>query len=295
MKYNIHNILKIESDLNIFPKSFLGEFKNADLIIKKKKVEINKNNCKKFSLKFFGGNNELYFESYFYGYPLNKFLIKNLKEFYYLKHSKRYNIGAIARMLFEINLLKKGYTLVHAGAIERNNRGYLIVAFPEGGKSSTTLSLSLENGKILSDEMIILSEKGIAYSWPTEKIKIYSGSEILKKLNLPLKREFESKFRYIISKIPPLHRVIDANLTLNSGYFQTANRVKINEIITLPKIQKYDKEFLTNRILANTLTLFDYNFPIKVFHAYCYVNGIDPSFFVNEIKAVLSKALDKIK
>ncbi|TET83993.1 MAG: hypothetical protein E3J36_02610 [Candidatus Nealsonbacteria bacterium] len=190
MKYNIHNILKVESDLNIFPKSFLGEFKKADLIIKRKDIKIDKNKYKNFSLKFFGGNNALYFESYFYGRPLNKFLIKDLREFYYLKNSRYYNIAGISRILFEINLLKRGYTLVHAGAVKRDDKGYLIVAFPEGGKSSTTLSLSLENGEILGDDVVIISENGFIYSYPTKKMRIYSGSEVIQKLNLPLKRKF---------------------------------------------------------------------------------------------------------
>ena len=294
MKYNIHNILKIDSDLEIFPKYFEGNFENADLVIRKGDIKIDKKKYKRFSLKFWGKKNELYFESYFYGFPLNKILIKNLKELYYLKNSNRYNIVGIARFLFEINLLKKGCTLVHAGAVEKDNKGYLIVALAEGGKSTATLNLGLSGGKILGDDMVIISEKGQIYSL-IDEIRIYSGSEILNKLNLSKKKKLESKIRYLASKISPLHWVIDANLTLDSKYFKMAKQAKINDIIILPENEKRDKETLVNILLASTLSLFNEKFPNRIFQAYCLINGIDPTFFVRQIKEVISRAVNSIK
>lgn len=295
MKYNIHDILKIDSDLEIFPKSFEADFDEPDMIIKQRRIEIDKKEYKRFSLKFWGKSNDLYFESFFYGSTLNKILIKDFKELYYLKNSNRYNIGAIAHLLFQINLLKKGCSIIHAGAVKKDGKGYLITAIPEGGKSSTTLKMGLDEGaEILGDDSVIISEKGLAYSCPT-KVRIYSGSEIINKLNFPPKKRLESKLRYLISKLPPLHRIIDANMTIDPSYFKTANQTKIDKIIVLPENGRNDNEFLINSLLSSTLSMFNYDFPNRIFQIYCFINGIDPTFFFCKTKEIITKAINTIK
>jgi len=84
-------------------------------------------------------------------------------------------------------------------------------------------------------------------------------------------------------------------LSFDLKHFKAADQAELSEIIIFPKIKKYDKEFLINSLLTTTLTLFNSKFPNRVFQAYCYINGIDPSFFIYKMKGVISKAINKIK
>ena len=74
----------------------------------------------------------------------------------------------IIPFIMDIKLLNEGYTFVHGACLSKKGKGVLICAFPNTGKTLTALlGLKKEHGfSYLSDDIIIVDEKGYAYCYP---------------------------------------------------------------------------------------------------------------------------------
>lgn len=278
--YDIHGILKVGSnfELHRLYKYFGVNFLEPDLTFLKTDFNFDKKNYQKAGLKFWGGDGKLYFESTPYGVPLQKILIENLEkkgtEVKFNRESKMFEISALMNLLLEIKLLQKGYTFVHGGGVSVDNIGYLICGLGESGKSSTTLKLCRTKGaKLLGDELVILSKKGYIYSFPTN-LRIFSGSNLAKEIELSAFERIGCKFRYLFSKMPPLYFLVDANLRLDPERFtEVGEKAKLKKITLLQKDKReLRSEEIINYILNSTLPEFLSKFTSKVFHSYCYLN-----------------------
>ena len=76
--YNIHDILGIESNIEILPGFFKGEPKNIDLEVKEGNFDFDSKGLNKLGLKCHGGNDKLFMEYKFYGKPIQKVLIEDV-------------------------------------------------------------------------------------------------------------------------------------------------------------------------------------------------------------------------
>lgn len=72
------------------------------------------------------------------------------------------------RAILLVKLLQKGHTLIHSGGVGYpKDRAILITGLPDTGKTSTVLSLSDgEKVKFMGDDLMIVGENGLAYSFP---------------------------------------------------------------------------------------------------------------------------------
>lgn len=294
--------MRVSSNLEGYiPECFECEpLKTVDLEIIEGDFKFDKNAHKKIDFKFYSGVNKVYFESLFYGKPVYRVLIADLKgktKFYFNKSTRRiFGVYEIIRMLLEIKLLQKGYTLVHAGGVSKNGRGYLLLGWSGVGKSSTIFGMSEEKDfEVLGDDRIILSKKRKMYSYP-EKAGIFYRSTNLRNLNIPLSRRFELMLRYIISRVPPFNRYVAVKMTVD-----LSNIVKVGDVASLNKVyllehgqgmEKLNKKTALDRIIASTLqSFFDHYLSNKIFYAYCYANGFDPGYIEKNMRKILEKSI----
>lgn len=299
--YNIHNLLKIKSNVEEFPRMFVTEnLKRIDMVINEGNFFVEKKKFKKLGLKFFGGNDSLYLEYPFYGKSIQKLLVKNLMNgqtiFNFSKFTGRFwGVRGITYLLMEIKLLQKGCTFIHSGGITNNGKGYLIAAWSEMGKSSTVFGLSKSGYGVLGDDTLILSKDGTIYCFP-QVAGIYFHSKNLENLKLTPKQKLMLLTKYMVSKMPPLHLYINPNL-----YVDLSSIMKVEEKAKLKKCyflefgegdEKIDTKTAVNRMISTTVqALFGQFFTREVFYAYCYLNNFDPEFVEREMRKILLKTL----
>jgi len=300
--YNIHDIIRVFSNINNLPDYFKSEPLNVDLTIKEKNFVFKKNKAKRLGLKFYGGNDELYLEYFFYGIPIQKLLIKDLPgktKFYFTSRTnKLFGVSEIATLLLEIKLLQNGCTLIHSGAISKSKKGYLFSAWSEMGKSSTVFALSKKSEfKVLGDDKVILSKDGTIYSYP-EKAGIFFHSKNVENLKLSFSDKIGLVFRFIIAKLPPFYLYVDPNLRIDlSDIVEVDDKAKLKEAYFLEwgdGTDKLDKNVAINKIIASTFqSIFAQYFARETFFAYCYLNDFDPNFIEKGMRKILEKTLDK--
>jgi len=301
--YDVHKAVKIATNVEgFFPKYFETHTLNdVDLEIIQGNFEFDKGAHKKIGL-FYGDDKTLYFESTFYGKTVYKVMIKDLNgktKLYFTKTTNRiFNMQKLAFTIFQIKLLQRGYTLLHAGAMSKNKKGSILVGWPGVGKSSTIFGLvENESFKLLGDDSVILSKEGEVYSYP-QRVGIYLKSKHFKNLNLSPKEAGELLFRYYTSKLPPFNRYIGAKILVDiSDIAEFDTKVKIDEFYFLEigsgksSIKKSDA---INKMIASTLqSLFDHYLSNKMFYSYCYITGFDSGYIEKNMRKILSNAVKR--
>jgi len=74
--------------------------------------------------------------------------------------------------LLGFKLAPRGFSILHASAMAINGAGFIFAGGPKAGKTASILNLSASDSIFLSDEIIILSNDGMIYSFPLP-IRIY--------------------------------------------------------------------------------------------------------------------------
>jgi len=298
--YNIHGIVRVSSNVDGYvPKYFECEpLKYVDLEIREGDFEFNKRDHKKIDFKFYSGRDKAYFESLFYGKPIYRVLITDLvgrTKIYFTKMTRRiFGVHELIRMLLEIKLLQKGFTLVHAGGVAKENHGYLLLGWSGIGKSSTIFGLAKERDfEIFGDDRVILSKGGKIYSYP-ERAGVFYRSRNIQNLNIPLSKRLELMFRYLIARFPPFNRYISVKMPIDLSNIVTVGDVaKLDKVYFLERGQgkeKLNKKIALNRIIASTVqAFFDHYLSNKMFYAYCYVNGFDSGYIEKKMRKILEK------
>ena len=302
--YNVYGV-KIDSDLDAFPRIFRREekFKSVDLIVKKKDFDV-KNTYKKFSVKFRYENGKyVAFDTSFKFYNF-KLMVKNLTqkttEVYYNKcgyvENKLYNLKHIISRIFLYKLLKNGLLLLHCGGVEIDKKGVLIFAPSDTGKTSTVLSLAKKlNAKIIGDDVCLCDLKSV-YRY-TDMLSIYPKSEFFPP-SLRKKILCKYAFKRTISFIPYLSLKIHPNLKLPVEYFgEPSERAKIRKVYFLEKDKNLmfcsiSGEEALNKILSVNYEILALrgNFPPVFWRSLCYAFKINPF----ELEMGYAKSIEKL-
>lgn len=69
--------------------------------------------------------------------------------------------------LIELSLLRKGYSFIHAAAVEYHGKNYLFPAFGGVGKTTTVASLLFDGGRLFGDDINIVKQKEVL-SYPMD-------------------------------------------------------------------------------------------------------------------------------
>jgi hypothetical protein len=160
MRYNIHDIIKIESFTEILELKY---FKEAN-------ENGGNNNCVDMSI----GNDV---SDPTYSDILCSLSIEPGRNTYLgvsklLESSKHVLYVNLVEPLLRLLLVPKGYALLHLAVLEKDGKAMMISAPPDTGKTSLILKCLKSNANeklglsLLSDDMVIASEKGELFSFP---------------------------------------------------------------------------------------------------------------------------------
>ena len=175
--------------------------------------------------------------------------------------------GFIIEFLIQYKLNEKGYPIVHASCVSRNNRGFLFSARSGGGKTTIAMNLVEKGFNILGDNFVILHQGDVLSYFSLLNIFTYNLAPIVKrnfgtknKVILGLKELFyKATLGYIkiFTKVNP--KEIFPELTVEE--------TKLNTVfLLLPgrgmKIEKISKGELINHLVMNqkldTLSFLEY-------------------------------------
>lgn len=305
--YNVHNLLRIISTVHFLPSQFEVPGNNQEdynMCIKEvEDIKINGTKYRKAGLKFYGGDDSVYFDSFSNIYPF-KVLVKNLNnktELYYTRKDLIekifYNICSISFLFFIVKLLQRSISIVHSAALYKNGESHLISAWSETGKSFTTMKLINMGFKLVSDDTILVSSKGEVYPF-TEGLSIYPGILDAIKIDLPLYKRIISKIKLSITKIPPFNIYVYPNIRISpekvGGIMEYSN---IGKVFILERgereIRDIDHNKAVNKIFSTTLDVLTSipSFPRRLWYAYCYLNDFPANFIENRILEILRESL----
>lgn len=322
MKYNIHNIVSIESNVpalsNYLTNHFLSSSTSSsepDLIIKiEKDVDFPKNGLDRLDRWFYGkeGEDFIYYDDFILGMR-DKVLIKNLDstptEIYATKSVLRINLRSrgrlsdIINLIVDLKLLRKGYLTIHAACLSKDDSAILLAAFPNIGKTLCTLYLLKKGFKYLFDDTGFIDGKGTAYCNPFvstigyhDFVKFIKPTDVgrLKYLEIALKGFPLSKSK-VIGRIfePP---VID--LLKIEGH-ELAEQSRVGSVCILEigerKVKEMDKEELAKKILIAN----EYSLPRAIGNpfmlAYSYFNDFNFEEMKRKERDILLKFLSECK
>ncbi len=303
--YNLHNLMKIESNVEEFPAMFKSSPDGKpDLVINEGKFNVDTKDLKQLGLKFFGGDDRLFLEYPFYGKSIQKLYISNLMkgqtQFNFSKFTgKFWGVRGLVYLIMQIKLLQQGCTFIHSGGITKDNKAYLVSAWSEMGKSSTVFGLAKSGYGVLGDDTLILSKDGTVYSFP-QVAGIYFHSKNLQNLKLTPSQKMSLFVKYMVSKMPPLHLYINPNLYVDlSSILKIENSAKLERTYFLEfgkGEEKLDKKTAINKMISTTVqALFGQFFTREVFYAYCYLNDLDPEFIEVKMREILEKTMTENK
>lgn len=286
---NIHDIIKISSNYT-FPGYEVGEVSDPDITIEvKKDINFSKEGLSRLDFWFYGkeGEDFLYFEDNFFGVK-NKVLLENLDgqtkvlcnksvlrldRFYPPRSRKSFN--DLINTIIRIKLIEKGYLNIHAACLSKDGSATLFAAFPNVGKTLSTLQLLKEGFKYLSDDTVLIDKNGKAYltSFPSA----IGYEDFLKFINpkdIGPKKYYKTLVKdWIIKKSNILHRVMQSPLISLGELFETVDKSKVNVVCTLEigerRIKEADKEYMAEKITAiNDYSLSRINNPFIWVYSY---------------------------
>lgn len=170
--YNIHNIFKLKIEgqipkrLERFFDGELGYFKTEEKFEPDLKIEL------VFSIpeppiNFYpnsGRNDEYFYTTDSFSNKLAIFSNKRLVAESGIKGS--FLLEDVIEPLMLIHLVKKGYAFLHASAVSDKEGALVFSAFPKTGKTNIAVSLLEKGYSFLSNELVIISEKGEIFSYP---------------------------------------------------------------------------------------------------------------------------------
>lgn len=248
-----------------------------------------KKECSRIDFWFYGKqeSNFIYFEDTFFGLR-NQVLLKNLLGDVEIQASKsclwldkfyaprsRGSIQNLIDTAIRIKQIQKGYIPIHASCLSRNNQALLFPAYPNVGKTLSTLQLLEEGYKYISDDTTIVGRDGIAYltSFPSaigykDFLKFINPSEIgkLRYYKTLLKAKI-----YESNKV--LSRMVHPPLISLGNIFSTAEKAKVDSVIIIEigqkKIEEIDKRKMEDKIIKiNNYSLSRISNPLILSYSY---------------------------
>jgi len=137
-------------------------------------------------------------------------------------------------LVMHMKLLQEGKGLIHSACLSWNDRGILLPAHSDTGKTYTSISLINSGFKYLSDDYTIIDNNGVAYCWPT--IRFIAPPNTLKN-PLELVRRLMPIINWFLPRSLP--STTETNITIK-------RKTKVTDIYILERgtecVQKIGKE-----------------------------------------------------
>ena len=259
-----------------------------------------KQNSSRLDFWFYGQQNKnfVYFEDVFFGLK-NQILLKNLLGETELKVTKscllldklypprsRQSIQNLIIAIDRIHQIQEGKLYTHAACVSNDDMTILIVAYPNVGKTLSTLQFLKEGWKYISDDTVLIDNKGYAFLTPFAAAIGYKDFLRFIKPSDVGRRKYYQKL--IKAKINQLNKAIERITkppTLNlAELYPTKDKGKVDIVATIEigpeKIKKISLSEITERITnINSYSIGRISNPL--IWVYSYFNN---SFSVNKIE-----------
>jgi len=304
--YDLHGKLSVKSSKPLFEEFPRVDPCETDLTINvMKEIEWNLENSEQLGQGFYGAEGEkwVYFEKKLFGKKI-KLLLKDLegRTGFWVNENfinivkmpfptkDVYTLWHYINAILSVKLLQKNSTLIHAGCLTYDNSGILLPAYPNTGKTTTTLTLSSKEGaggsssptfKCLSDDLCIVDLSGTAYSvHPT-----ITTSYIAERCNTGLSlrfgrlRKLLSPLLWNLSKIPFFPNFSYIDYVNIHQFLENKNKLALSAIIKYifilekgeEKVKRLNCEEASRKIYAINRREFYYS-PSPLIWTYYYFN-----------------------
>jgi len=300
--YNIHNIVKIDSNIPVSSDYFRVEWvSDPDLVIRlKKEVNFSKKGLSRLDYWFYGkeGEDIVYYEDIVFGVK-NKVLLKNLDEKtevyvtkptlrldrFYPPRSRR-SFSDLIDTIIRIKQIEKSFLNIHASCLSKDGSAILLAAFPQMGKTLSTIQLLKDGFNYISDDTVLVDSNGNSYLTPSDldihydSLKFINKKEIgtQKYYKILLKTWLMKKSRFINRLLkPPKINLLD----IEDNEMTRKSRVEIACCLEIGErqIKEVSKEYLAKKILVINA----YSLPRIYTNPFVWVYSYFNDFDVNKI------------
>ena len=268
--YNIHDIVKIRANFEWakLPAYFrVDNVDNADINIRVGTFDVDFDRLRPFGLRLYKGEHFLVHKPYLHGDlkleiqrldgATDVYLTKSYKKLYdfYGSTIGPHVLSEILSSILLIKLLQRGYTIIHAACVSKDNAGVLLSAWSDTGKTLTSSALLHDSFHFLSDDLTIIDRHGHAYCFPQEMRKrIFNPFE-----KIPFLNRIRVSKRIDVSK-----RGIRDTSTIDKLFFL--------EKETGDTVRELDEHEALRRLLISTASTLNFN-ANDVIMAYSYLDS----------------------
>jgi len=272
MKYHcsIHDIVKISSNFP-FPGYEAGEVSDPDIVVEiRKDINFNNSRLSKLDFWFYGkeGEDVVYYEDRIFGID-DKILLRNLKgkteihatsgtlkiDRIYTPRSRE-SLRRLINTVVQIKQIESGCLSIHASCLAKDGEAILLAAFPNVGKTLSTHQLLGSGFKYISDDTVLVDNKGVAYltSFPSA-VGYYDFLRFIKPKDIGVLRYYTSFVKSLfMHKSKLLNRILKPPHLVLGELYETVDKAKVRVVCTLemgPKsIKKTEPEDMLKKINA---------------------------------------------
>lgn len=309
MNYDIHGMIKINSNVDLGLPYYEVERLDPNLKIMVEDFEFDKRECSRADLWFYGREDKdfIYYERYIFSME-DKLLLEGLRKettkitatrFCYKKPLRAR--GSFGDLLYSVQTLKLSQrsVFIHAACVARDGFAILMPAMPSTGKTLTTLQLLNKGYEYMADDTLIVDGNRKAYCNPMPSAV---APYILNFVNrLSGFRRAELQIRSFLRNFPGATRVVRAYMgkawELVDGT-KIAPNAKVTVVCLLeagPRVvEELDKKRALNKIMAINRYSLPRPHSNPVILAYTLFNPqFDLTLFEERERNLLSKLLDK--
>lgn len=303
--YSFHDLLKARSNVKLPGEggSIQDHVSNPDIILKVGDSYFNKDKFRNIGFEFWGGDDKLYWEKQKMGIKI-KLLIKNIKKnptiirisrslYHILNIFPKINLGNLLTKIVDLKLLRKNHTSLHAACVSKDNKGILIPAWDDMGKTGTVLSLMTnEDYSLLSEDSTVVNSDGYAFAIPSISISPHSNR---KDLDVGLLEKMKMKMKFNLFKLFPLD-FLGKEKFPPQAFGDIKEKTEVNNLFVLnrgeEKVLKIGKSSSLNYIENSTYRAFyNHSWVNSLFYAYSYLNDLDLEKIRRERREVIRKFL----
>lgn len=182
--------------------------------------------------------------------------------------------GFIMDSLIRFKMNEKGYSIVHASCVSKNNQAFLFPASSGGGKTTTALYFVEKRFDFLGDNFVILHDGNVLSFLSSLSIFTYNLASVIEK-NLGTKKKIILSLKHLLYRATSGYIKIFTKINPKDAFPNLiANESKLNYVLLLiPKqnfrIKRIGKDELINHLITNQKSEF---FPFfKYMLEYSYI------------------------
>ncbi len=272
MNYDIHGMIKIDSNVDLELPYFEVEKIEPNLKITVGDFEFEKRECSKADLWFYGREDEdfIYYERFIFNVK-DKLLLESLRNettkitvttFCYKKPLRAR--GSFDNLLNSVQMLKLSQSgvFIHGACVARDGFAVLMPAMPSTGKTLTTLQLLNKGYKYMADDTLIVDSSGTAYY---NQMSSAVGPYILNFVNhMSRLKRAELRLKSFLRGFPGATKIVPPFMAeaweLVDGA-QVASNAKVTVICLLEAGPKCVEELDKKRALSKIMAINRYSLP----------------------------------